>query len=102
MSNSMNKRGQSISINTIIIAAIALAVLVVLFAIFTGRLNLFSTGVKAVTDCKQTCTARGFDNGEKGGLLTEQDPCVKPREQLLGLYVMDSGDKRACCCYNTN
>ena len=37
-----NKKSQEISINTIIIAAVGLAILVVLFAIiFTGRLNIF-------------------------------------------------------------
>ena len=38
----MNKRGQGLSITTIIVAAIALIVLVVLIAIFTGRLGFFS------------------------------------------------------------
>ncbi len=38
----MNKRGQGLSITTIIVAAIALIVLVVLVAIFTGRLGIFS------------------------------------------------------------
>ena len=41
----MPRKAQSISINTIIIAAIALAVLVVLFVIFTGRFKIFSEDV---------------------------------------------------------
>lgn len=38
----MNKRGQGISLNVIIIAALALIVLVVLVAIFTGRIGIFN------------------------------------------------------------
>ena len=47
----MNKKAQGISINTVIIAAIALIVLVVLVAIFTGRIGLFSKGIGAVRTC---------------------------------------------------
>ena len=56
-------RAQGISINTIIIAAIALIVLVVLVAIFTGRIGLFSKGIGDVSTCNSlggscsiTCT----------------------------------------------
>ena len=55
----MNKKAQGISINTIIIAAIALAVLVVLFAIFTGRLSVFSGGIKDTDTCRQKCDSLG-------------------------------------------
>ncbi len=44
----MDKRGQGISINVIIIAAIALLVLVILSVIFIGRVDLFS---KRSADC---------------------------------------------------
>jgi hypothetical protein len=40
----MNKRGQGISMNVIIIAAIALLVLVVLSVVFMGRMGTFSSG----------------------------------------------------------
>ncbi len=39
------KKAQGISINTIIIAAIALIVLVILIAIFTGRMGIFGQGL---------------------------------------------------------
>ena len=45
----MHKRGQGISMNVIIIAAIALLVLVVLSVIFMGRMGIFSRGS---SDCK--------------------------------------------------
>tara|TARA_Y100000310_G_scaffold287358_1_gene312189 strand:- start:1169 stop:1432 length:264 start_codon:yes stop_codon:yes gene_type:complete len=38
----MDKKGQGISINVIIVAAIALLVLVVLSVIFIGRVDIFS------------------------------------------------------------
>jgi hypothetical protein len=38
---SSNRRGQGLSLNVIIVAALALIVLVVLIAVFTGRLGLF-------------------------------------------------------------
>lgn len=40
-----NKKAQSLSLNTIIVAALALIVLVVIVAIFTGRLGLFQKGL---------------------------------------------------------
>ena len=45
----MNKKSQGLSLNTIIIAAIVLIVLVVLWAIFTGRMGGFS---KSLNDCE--------------------------------------------------
>lgn len=51
----VTKKAQGISINVIIIAAIALAVLVVLFAIFTGRIGLFSKGVKETETGAYSC-----------------------------------------------
>jgi len=58
----MNKKAQSISINTIIVAAIALAVLVVLFAIFTGRLGGFTKGVQETDTCAQKCASLNLQN----------------------------------------
>ena len=48
----INKTGQGISVNVIIIAAIALIVLVVLIAIFTGRFGIFTGGVKETGTCE--------------------------------------------------
>lgn len=46
----MNKKGQGLSLNVIIIAVLALLVLVVLAVIFTGRINLFEKGVSKEAD----------------------------------------------------
>lgn len=52
------KKAQGLSLNMIIVAAIALLVLVVIYAIFTGRLGLFSSTLDncetvAGGDCSQ-------------------------------------------------
>ena len=48
-----NNKGQGLSINTIILAALAVVVLVVLIAIFTGRLGMFSS-VLSSTNAEKT------------------------------------------------
>ena len=40
-----NIKGQGLSLNTVIIAALALIVLVVLILIFTGRISVFQRGI---------------------------------------------------------
>ncbi len=53
-----NKKAQGLSLNVIIIAAVVLIVLIVLWSIFTGRMGVFTKGVK---EC------RGFEgNPDKG------------------------------------
>jgi len=44
------KKGQGLSLNTIIVAAIVLIVLIVLWAIFTGRMGTFTEGVKTADE----------------------------------------------------
>ncbi len=44
------RKAQGLSINTIIVAAIALIVLVVLIAIFTGRMGLFGRDLSGVQE----------------------------------------------------
>ena len=51
----MDKKASSISINTVIVAAIALIVLVVLVLIFTGRIGIFSWAVKGCSSQKGVC-----------------------------------------------
>ncbi|MBI2151529.1 hypothetical protein HYU21_02260 [Candidatus Woesearchaeota archaeon] len=41
----LNKKGEALSINVIIITVLALVVLVVLIMVFTGRINIFQQGV---------------------------------------------------------
>ena len=52
-----HKRGQGLPISTIIIAALGLVVLIILFAIVTGRLGIFGTKLTNVTT--ESCNALG-------------------------------------------
>lgn len=49
-----NKKGQDLSISTIIIAALAVVVLVVVIAIFTGRLGVFSSTLGESASAEKT------------------------------------------------
>ena len=88
----MTKKGQGISINTIIIAAIGLAVLVVLFAIFTGRLGGFTKGVTETDTCAQKCSALNLRKGSDVSFATE---CSV--QTIAGKY-SDVAADRLCCC----
>jgi len=79
MDRLFNRRAQGISINVIIIAAIALLVLVILSIIFTGRMGIFSHQVSS-------CNAKGgqcFDisgttcSDASGGQYTLAYPLAK-------------------------
>ena len=83
------KKAQGISINVIVIAAIALAVLVVLFAIFTGKLGIFSREVDKTDNCVSRCTAIGKEKGTD--LLVEGSQCPGDEDPI-------SGGKFGCCC----
>ncbi len=80
-----NKKGD-LSINIIIIAAISLAVLVILFMIFTGRLNLFSKGVTQTQKAGYTCICNNpTDDVEE--VCTASAPVgysEKPKEAACG------------------
>ena len=55
----MNKKAQGLSLNMVIMAAIALIILVIIVAIFTGNLGKFGVGVSACSTksgtCKESC-----------------------------------------------
>lgn len=86
----MLKKAQSISINTIIIAAIALAVLVVLFVIFTGRTKIFSEDVdKTSVSCSDACNIGAYASGRDGSCagssgipitIKGKECCCQPRQ----------------------
>ena len=60
----MKRKAQGLSMTTIVVAALALLVLVVLALVFTGRMGNFSTGVKEVGTCEQACIAAGYADAE--------------------------------------
>ena len=83
----MKKKGQGLSLNTIIIAAIVLIVLVVLWAVFTGRMGVFSKGLTETTR-EKTCA-------EAGGVGKTGDDCGDDIP-LFGKY-SDIGAGEICC-----
>ena len=79
----MKKRAQGLSITTIVVAALALLVLVVLALVFTGNMGGFTTGVKESANCNQACKASAF-NG--------QGECLDDGSNLIPGFDPD------CCC----
>ncbi len=91
----MPKKAQSISINTIIIAAIALAVLVVIFFIFTGRFKIFSEGVKEGSlNCAKACKATGHTTGSG----SPTGSCQGTNQNTISGKFDDVPDGQVCCC----
>ena len=79
------KKGQSISINTIIVAAIALIVLVVIIAIFSGRVRIFGQGARDCGaqggQCDTECEV--FETNVPGTNCEDLDP---PEKCCVELY----------------
>lgn len=91
-----NKKGQGISINTIIIAIIALVVLVLLIAIFTGKMGQWvgglSEGEEKAYGCY--CVNPNDDMDERCGLASPGEEWnVKPIPSECGERFSD--------CFNT-
>ena len=81
----MNNKSQSLSINTIIIAAIALAVLVVIIAIFSGQIGNVNKNIGS-------CTAK---NGQCASSLKEG--CIKPSYSIPLIVSGDCKPDNLCC-----
>jgi len=64
------KKAQSLSLTTVIVAALALLVLVILTMIFAGRMGTFNQGLK---NCDTLCT-------------TSSDSCIEAGYELAGFY----------------
>ena len=89
----LNKKAQGLSITTIIVAASGLVILVVLVAIFTGRLGSFSEGISKTLSCENSCKA--FDKRSQD--ITEE-ACkeVDVYQFVPGKY--DDTPNFGCCC----
>jgi len=95
--DNMRKKAQGMSINVIIIAAIGLAVLVVLFAIFTGRLNIFSLGISKTASCENACKAQAKGFGTESNDAACRADSTGTRTYVPGKYD-DVPAGGACCC----
>lgn len=78
------KKGQGLTMDVIIIAAISLVVLVVLIAIFTGRLGRFTSEIK-------DCAAQG------GSCMAEEDCRAQSMAILPGKTNCDETAASKCC-----
>lgn len=85
----MYKRAQGISINVIIIAAIALIVLVVLVFILTGRLQIFGEGLDDCESKGGRCMGAAYD------IETRQPKC--PKEGYIPIPGAKCGTTQICC-----
>ena len=83
----LNKRGQGISISTIIIAIISLVVLVVLILIFTGYFGNFSRDITAKASCA--------DDQRVPSFVASDDNCPFTQRRL-GSFA-DVGAGQVCC-----
>ena len=87
------KKGQGLSLNVIIIAALVLIVLIVLWAIFTGRMGVFSTGMRGTQKCSEACTALGKIQ------IKTADACKdRTSTGYIGEYSDAAGKKDIPCC----
>lgn len=94
----MPKKSQSISINAVIIAALALVVLVVLFAIFTGRFKLFSESVEETgVSCNDACKFSGYKSGRGYG-GPGADPNLECEPSKIKLSGTKLPEGQICCC----
>ena len=79
----MDRRAQGLPITTIIIAILGLVVLVILFAITTGRLAIFG---RATAECPGTCVGP-----YTGTTPPDARPCDPAFEKLVGGNYLQSG-----------
>ena len=88
----MHKKAQGLSVNTIIIAAIALIVLVVLIAVFTGRFGIFS---KSLGSC-ETNGGQCLPECKLPNVEMTQYDCPSGFSQSGESMVISAG-KTVCC-----
>jgi len=85
-----SKKSQSMSINTIIIAAIALVVLIILIAIFSNRFNIFGKET-----AKTEANAKSKVCWSQPGYCTDAE--CKSDYTLKGDAWVDCQEGQACC-----
>ena len=100
MNNNMpQKRAQGLSINVIIVAVIGLIILVVVIAMFTGRLGTFGEGLgKATEGFEKTC-------GELGGaptVIDKDSACTDDKVEILSKDALPGSGKKCCRCKTWN
>ncbi len=91
------KKAQGLSMTTIVVAALALLVLVVLVLSFTGRMNIFSTGVQESSKCLTFCNSIGYENAYSTSESNCKIPSV-PETKYVPTIDGPDGTENQCCC----
>lgn len=100
-------KGQGLSVNAIIITALALIVLIVLIMVFTGRMTIFGAGLSGATEGEE-CKDSSFSVAVKtpGGTTKYCEVAGKPFSAACprgydlrpGTYEdMPAGTNKVCC-----
>ncbi len=77
----MDKKAQGLPITTIIIAILGLVVLVILFAITTGRLAIFG---RATAECPGLCVGEYTGTGDSKVVVSADRECTPGFEREVG------------------
>jgi len=88
----MNNKSQGLSLNVIIVAAIALIVLIVLWAIFTGRMG---QTVSKLEECPTPCISSGACEVED---TAKKDACSGLVTTSTGSSAIPIGSTGRVCC----
>jgi len=91
----MRKKAQGLSLNTIIVAAIVLIVLIVLWAIFTGKMGGFTQGLGSTTESVEACNKRCTATGMYVKGIASSNAC---KEIQMGKVRTSTGGEENCCC----
>jgi hypothetical protein len=94
------KKAQGISLNVIIIAAIALLVLVILSVIFMGRMGIFGEETAGTRYCEDTlegtCGGVGTTTDADGNTIDVANACSTLGAGYTKVNVCDSGQGNCC------
>ena len=93
------RKAQGLSITTIIVAVIGLIILVVIIAILTGRMGIFSAGLESAASCENACKALGLVKSPFDTKTTCKSTAEIKYQQMPGKYSdVPEGEDNVCCC----
>ena len=91
------RNAQGLSITTIIVAVIGLIILIVLIAIFTGRIGSFSKGLDTAETDVKTCNTLCVVQGLSKSTASTIDTCRSANGRVLSGST-DVTSPAVCCC----
>ena len=94
----LRTKGQGISLNVIIIAAIGLVVMVVLIAIFSGRMGSWIKGVEDCSGKDGICVSYNSEETTSGAACKERTDGRTVTLSSTDCRVSGSANDKATCC----